>query len=118
MADPHWDHIRYCVILADMRHIAGDAKLTERIQRYFYYKTTTLPFIQWMLNNTLHLKVSVNVLGRLITQLSGDGANAVDVKYGGYLGLVKNVRIWAIAHGVRDTSTWERIERIGEAANC
>lgn len=112
VSNSNWDNTRYCVILSDMRCLAGDPSLAVDVKKYLFDQIEEKRLIRKMLNNTLHLKVTLGIWGQLITEPVGTGYGCIDIKYGGYLGLVKNIRLWAIALGIQHSSTAERIELV------
>jgi CBS domain-containing protein len=116
VSNSNWDNIRYCVILSDMRCLAGDSSLSDDVKKYLFDQIKEKRLINKMLNNTLHLKVTLGIWGQLITEPLGSGYGCVDIKYGGYLGLVKNIRLWAIEFGIQPSSTAGRIEAVAVKA--
>lgn len=113
---PNWDNIRYCVILSDMRHVAGDKRLSDELKIYLYKQIKLDWVIDKIRSNSLHIKTTIGLWGQLLTQPYGDGYGCIDIKYGGYLGLVKNIRLWSIALGIPEVSTFARIDRVAALA--
>lgn len=115
MDDPHWENIRYLLMVADIRSLYGDAGLVDRFHRGFAAALAEMPdTLGPMLQNTLHHKITIGVLGNIITERYGEDAGAFDVKYGAYIPLVNGVRLLSLAHGIFVPSTMERLKRLGE----
>lgn len=110
-----WEPIRYLIISSDMRHVAGNAELSSEWQRAFQAgfagneKLSTA-----VLRNTVRHKATLNLLGQVLTERFGDYAGGFDVKYGVYIPLVNIVRHLSLLHGVKCSSTLERIEVLAE----
>lgn len=109
--DPHWEHVRYLLIMADLRTVYGDERLGRSLMDELYSYVEKHPaMLEHMLHNTLHHKVSLGVFGQLIRERYGEDAGGVDIKYGAYIPIVNGVRLLAIEAGVRETSTEKRIQ--------
>ncbi len=111
---PGWEQIRYLMIAADMRHISGEFKLTEKLRREMHeiFERDVTPernLAEAVLRNTVRHKAALNVLGQVITEQTGDHAGDFDVKYGLYLPIVNAVRYLAIEYGISASSTQERL---------
>ncbi|MFD0678143.1 MULTISPECIES: DUF294 nucleotidyltransferase-like domain-containing protein [unclassified Paenibacillus] len=110
MQDPHWEHIRYLLILADMRTVFGDKGLvTAVLDEFFDYVRKHPIMLEHMLHNTLHHKISLGLFGQLIKERYGEDAGGVDIKYGAYIPIVSGIRLLAVEAGVKASSTEERI---------
>lgn len=115
MSQLEWEPVRYLIIASDMRHAAGSAELSAEWREAFHAgfvdneKLTTA-----VLRNTVRHKATLNLLGQVLTERFGDYAGGFDVKYGVYIPLVNIVRHLALLHGVEDSSTLKRIERLSE----
>ncbi|SDC22553.1 CBS domain-containing protein [Paenibacillus sp. UNCCL117] len=110
LAEPDWEHVRYLLIVADLRVIHGDHalgdQLTERLVAYMQLHPAMYGHMQ---RNTLHHKASIGIFGQLIKERYGVDAGGVDVKYGAYIPIVNGVRLLALEAGIRVTSTESRI---------
>ncbi|WP_025700155.1 DUF294 nucleotidyltransferase-like domain-containing protein [Paenibacillus durus] len=106
-----WEPIRYLIICSDMRHVAGDRSLSEQWLGFYHEGFIDNPKL-WaaVLRNTVRHKATLNLLGQVLTERFGDHAGGFDVKYGLYIPLVNGVRYFALQHGIRKTSTLERLE--------
>lgn len=114
--DPNWENIRYLLIWADMRSVYGDSTLAESLREHvFQCLGSRRKLLEAMLRNTLHRKVSLGVLGNLITERYGEDAGGIDIKYGSYIPIVNGIRLLSIQAGIRETGTLARIAALAAA---
>ncbi|OAB43659.1 DUF294 nucleotidyltransferase-like domain-containing protein [Paenibacillus antarcticus] len=112
-SDMSWEPIRYLIIAADMRHIAGDQSLTVALKDLFYRGFKEVPELQYaILRNTVRHKATLNILGQVVTERFGDHAGGFDIKYGVYIPLVNFVRFMALQLDVRETTTKKRLQKL------
>ncbi len=114
--EPDWENVRYLLITADFRCVCGQEKLLDQLKEvYFNYVKSRRSIILHMLHNTLHHKISLGVFGQLIKERYGQDAGGVDVKYGAYIPFVNGVRLLAVQHHIRRSSTLDRLNALSEA---
>ncbi|WP_276352721.1 DUF294 nucleotidyltransferase-like domain-containing protein [Cohnella caldifontis] len=114
-AEPSWENVRYLLILADGRAIAGDQALPRMLKDRFYTDVLQTPIIaRRMLENTLRHKVLVGVFGQLLRERYGENAGGLDIKYGAYIPMVNVFRLMAVRAGIRETGTLARIGALQE----
>jgi CBS domain-containing protein len=113
--EPHWEHIRYLLIIEDMRAVYGEASLTDQLKQFLavYIRENRL-ILESLLKNTLHRKAALGFFGQLLTERYGEDAGGVDIKYGSYIPIVNGIRLLAIQAGIMETSSLERIEKLLE----
>lgn len=115
-ADPNWENVRYLLILADCRAVAGSREIGEQLRdRFFDKMRQSASIIRRMLENTLRHKVLVGIFGQLLRERYGENAGQLDIKYGAYIPLVNLFRLMAIKAGIRETGTLDRIARLRQA---
>jgi CBS domain-containing protein len=115
-ADPTWENVRYLLIVADCRAVAGSAVLCDQLRDHFFDKTRhTASIIRRMVENTLRHKVLVGIFGQLLRERYGELAGRVDIKYGAYIPLVNIFRLLSVQSGIRETGTLDRIGRLRQA---
>lgn len=115
-AEPSWENVRYLLIAADARLIAGDADLGARWMSRFRRDVTNHPVIaRRMMENTLRHKALIGVFGQLLTERYGETAGSLDIKYGAYIPMVNVFRLLAVRAGIRETSTIRRIRALEKA---
>jgi CBS domain-containing protein len=111
--DPIWENVRYLLMIADIRCLYGDAGLIERIRTdYLESLGKRSGLLVHMLQNTLHHKITIGVLGNIITERYGEDAGAFDIKYGAYIPLVNGIRLLALSAGLNEGSTLGRLEQL------
>lgn len=112
-AEPSWENVRYLLIVADGRPVAGDLMLAGSLQDQFFIDLLSSPIIaRRMMENTLRHKVLVGVFGQLLTERYGTDAGSLDIKYGAYIPMVNAFRLLAVQAGIRETGTLQRIEAL------
>ncbi|MFC5529156.1 DUF294 nucleotidyltransferase-like domain-containing protein [Cohnella yongneupensis] len=108
--EPNWENVRYLLIAADVRPIAGHVALADQLKDRFFNDMLGNPIIaQRMLENTLRHKVLLGFFGQLLREPYGDDAGSLDIKYGAYIPMVNAFRLLALRSGIRETSTLGRI---------
>lgn len=113
IAEPEWESIRYLLMVADMRCLYGDRQLADELRGEYRSLTTNNPALfEHMLQNTLHHKITLGVLGNIITERYGQDAGSFDVKYGAYIPLVNGIRLLALVNGITASSTLERLDAL------
>jgi CBS domain-containing protein len=115
-AEPSWENVRYLLIVADGRPVAGSMDLAQKWQDRFFNDMLSHPVItRRMMENTLRHKVLVGVFGQLLTERYGEDAGSLDIKYGAYIPMVNAFRLLAVQAGIRETSTLRRIQALKQA---
>ncbi|MCC3376365.1 DUF294 nucleotidyltransferase-like domain-containing protein [Cohnella sp. REN36] len=115
-AEPSWENVRYLLIVADGRCLAGDRELADRLKRRFFGGLVSTPVLaRRMMENTLRHKVLVGVFGQLLVEQYGRDAGSLDIKYGAYIPMVNVFRLLAMQADIRETGTLARIEALREA---
>lgn len=115
-AEPSWENVRYLLIVADGRPVAGSMELASSWQDRFFSDMLSHPVIaRRMMENTLRHKVLVGVFGQLLTERYGENAGSLDIKYGAYIPMVNAFRLLAVQAGIRETSTLKRIQALRQA---
>jgi CBS domain-containing protein len=110
MADPTFDHIRYLLMIADMRCMCGDDGIVEELRAAYMSELRSKPgLFRGMLENTLRRKAALGPFGNLLLERYGENAGAFDVKYGLYLPIVNAARLLSLLHAVSESSTLERL---------
>lgn len=116
--DLQWEHVRYLLMIADLRCIYGEPKLADELRAaYMNAIAERQEILGSMLQNTLHHKVALGVLGNIIKERYGDDAGAFDVKYGAYIPLVNGIRLLALAEGNACQPTLERLNSLRDSGN-
>lgn len=115
MSQLEWEPIRYLIIASDMRHVAGSEALSTEWREALHAGFVNNDKLSTaVLRNTVRHKATLNLLGQVLTERFGDYAGGFDVKYGVYIPLVNIVRHLTLLHGVRDSSTLNRLEQLAK----
>ena len=108
-----WEAVRYLTIVADMRYVAGDKPVAlQARERMMQQISQEVELEKALIGNTMRHKAALNVLGQVITERFGDYAGGFDVKYALYVPLVNGIRCLSLIHGITETSTMNRIDRL------
>ena len=101
---------RYMTVFFDAQHLAGDAGLFARLSDHAFELLGRHHEVLRILHEEegSH-RVPTGLLGRFITERSGEHRGEFDIKRSGLIFVVEGVRILALRHGVRETSTLKRI---------
>ena len=114
--EPVWEHVRYLLLCADARPLCGDFRLYGQLRTHYQQVLTSHPqLFHRMLHNTLYYRVPLNLFGRIRRELRGRYQGAINLKYGVYLPYVNSIRLWALASGIRATSSLARIAGLRDA---
>ena len=93
-------------ICFDFRPLSGDATLAQALREWLLARTRARPaFLRLMATNALQARPPLGVLGDFITQEAG----AVNLKLYGVRPFVDAARVYALAFGLAQTGTAERL---------
>jgi len=110
-ADPN--DIRMLTIFLDFRPTWGDTSLATRLWdcvfRAFKSSSATSALLA---RDEIQYRVPLSFLGGFITEKSGPHKNEIDLKAAACVHIVNCVRIFAVTHGIRETSTFGRLDEL------
>ncbi|MBL0386040.1 hypothetical protein JJB07_05180 [Tumebacillus sp. ITR2] len=110
---PDWSHTRHLLIASDLRPIYGEESLARELRGWLVERIPQMEFLKWQVaDNGLSTKTGLDFWDRFRIERWGDHVGRLHLKEGGYLPLVNAVRLWAIAHGIEQTNTGERIAEL------
>ncbi len=113
--DPTWEHVRYMLIVADLRSLTGSGALTACLkEKLFQCVNHDQELPGRMLYNALRHKVLLNIFGGFVKESYGEAAGSIDIKYGAYIPLVNGIRLLSITAGLMEPSTMGRISHLTE----
>jgi CBS domain-containing protein len=93
-------------ICFDFRALAGDSSLAQALREWLLPRTRARPaFLRLMATNALQARPPLGVLGDFITEEAG----AVNLKLYGVRPFVDAARVYALAFGLAQTGTAERL---------
>jgi CBS domain-containing protein len=103
-------------ICFDFRSLAGDAALAEPLRATLLARAGARPaFLRLLAGNALVTKPPLGMLGAFATSDVPEAPHSVDLKGGGARLFVDAARIFALAHGLPQTSTIERLRAAAAA---
>ena len=102
-------------IFFDFRPLAGQLALAAPMREFVLGRASGLPrFMKQMADNALRSRAPLSWAGALETRREGEHA-WLDLKLGGTALFVDAARLYALAHGIGETSTRGRFEALGPA---
>ncbi len=104
---------RYVTLFYDSIPVHGEAELFGNLSDYAYRLLGQHHEVLRILHEEegSH-RVPTGLLGRSITERSGEHRGKIDIKRSGLIFVVEGVRILALMHGIRETRTLKRIEAL------
>jgi CBS domain-containing protein len=104
---------RFLTVLFDSIPIYGETHLFNEMMDFAFSELSKHHEALRILHEEEgHHKVPTGLLGRFITERSGPHRGQLDIKKSGLIFMVEAVRILALQHGIRATSTLKRIEEL------
>jgi CBS domain-containing protein len=102
--------VRFTTVLFDSRPIYGNTDLFDEMMDYAF---STLgkhnEAVRMLHDEESGHRVPTKLLGGFITEKSGPYKGYLDIKKSGLIFMVESVRVLALLHGIRETSTIQRI---------
>ncbi|GAB7386900.1 hypothetical protein BSNK01_07360 [Bacillaceae bacterium] len=109
------DDVRFLLIAADFRVIYGAKALGDRLRNWFATMVRERkPVLLRLAEHATVYEVPIGIFGQIFTERWGPYTGKLDLKHGVYVHFVNGVRLWALANGIEETSTLERIARLAE----
>ncbi len=100
-------------VLFDLRALHGRAEWAQALQQHMLERVRATPrFLKQWVENHLQTGVALNWHGGLAAE-TVDGQDVIDVKLAGTAIVVDAARILALACGLMDTSTADRLQKAG-----
>ena len=104
---------RYMTVFFDAQHLAGDPQLFARLNDHAFKLLGRHHEVLRILHEEEDgHRVPTGLLGRFITERSGEHRGEFDIKRSGLIFVVEGVRILALRHGIRETATLKRISKL------
>ena len=101
-------------IYFDFRPLFGDIDLATRLRRWILERTPAYPaFLRQMAQNALLAKPALGAFRDFSTEDHPDAPHSIDLKHFGARLFVDAARIYALAQGLAQTSTVERLRAAG-----
>ncbi len=107
---PHSDALLNATIFFDFRALFGKAELADVMRRHLLAETASSPlFLQAMARNALDVEPPLGKLRDFVTDLEPDYPGKIDLKKYGSRIFVDVARIYALATGVHNTNSIQRL---------
>lgn len=111
---PTPEHILNVSMFSDLRMLSGDPALELELKAHVAGRLQDNElYLGHMTANLLRFAVPLGWFGRIKTE-NGEHAGLVDLKKAGIFAITEGVKILSLGHGVRETGTAQRIERLVE----
>lgn len=118
----HWadhgspEHLLKSSIFFDFRAIEGDPEPVQELRSWLSERVRhNSRFLHQMAANALRNRPPLGLVRDFVVSDNGHHPNTIDLKIQGLTPFVDGARILALAHGVEETSTLERIRGLAEA---
>ncbi len=103
-------------IYFDFRGLHGDERLVGELRDWFLAATRARPnFLRLMAENALQTRPPLGKWGRFVTENASNGAKTINIKLYGVRPFVDTARILALARGLPQTTTAERLRAASAA---
>jgi len=114
--EPSPKALMFSSIFFDMRHIAGDSKLTENLQDYVLSraKNNTI-FLAFMSENSLLHSPPLGFFKTFVLENDGDHNHTLDLKIRGTIPIVDAARNYALSASIAELNTVARLKVIEKA---
>lgn len=115
-ADSSWESIRYLLIFADARPLYGEEFPLFNLKKQYFSSIEEKHLIKRMLQNTMHFKKGVGVLGQLLVETHGTFSGSINLKDTAFFPYVNAARLLALNERITETSTLLRLNLISQDA--
>lgn len=112
--DASWENIRHLLTFIDGRYLYGEdliGHLKQSIYPYIHQKQ----LLSRILENTMHVKKGVNVLGQFLVDTHGPMTGSFNLKETAIFPYVNAARVMAIRESSLKTSTYERLHLLPDS---
>lgn len=105
--------IRMLTIFLDFRAVWGDESLAARLRECVFnaFKNSAAASALWA-RDEAQFRVPLSFLGGFVTEKAGPHKNEIDLKLAASAHIVNCIRIFAVVHGVSETSTFGRLDEL------
>lgn len=114
VTDESWDSIRHLLIFMDARPLYGDGVHLNDLKRNIHDMIHEQHLLKRILENTMHVKKGLNILGGLLVETHGKYAGSLNLKETAFLPFVNSIRLLAIKEKILSYSTLSRIKELPE----
>lgn len=108
--------LMHASIFFDMRHLHGDASLTEQLRTRVLDQTQRNSiFLASLTANALNFEPPLGFFRQFVLKRHGDQEKTLDLKHNGLVPIVDLARIYALAHGIEAVNTPDRLTALADA---
>lgn len=114
MEKPDGTNVRNLTIFLDFRPLAGKYYLAEELREHIFDVFVKSPVASHFLAaDELQYRQPLSFMGRFITKKDGPNKGEINLKASACVRVVDCVRLFALRHRIAETSTWDRLDRLG-----
>ena len=110
--DQSWESIRHLLTFLDGRCLIGEEAYLMEIKSAAYRFIHHKRLISRMMENTMHVKKAVNMLGQFLVETHGAYSGLLNIKETGLFPYINAGRILAISENLMETSTAMRLKTL------
>jgi CBS domain-containing protein len=104
------EHLLNASIYFDFRALEGDPMPVEELRRWVLHQVGRVPrFLHQLAANAMNIEPPLGLLRDFSVESSGEHANSINLKLRGATPFVDAARLLALAHGIAQTNTLERL---------
>lgn len=111
-SDASWESIRYLLTFLDGRCLFGEETYISDLKRTAYRFIHEKQLINRILENTMHIKKAVNMLGHFLVETHGAYTGLLNIKDTGLFPYINAGRLLAISENLMATSTHMRLQEL------
>jgi CBS domain-containing protein len=116
IARPNEDRILRATIFFDMRHVCGDAELTRSLHRDTLEQFKNSPlFVSYLARDALRAQVPLGFFRNLVLETTENGRKVFNAKRQAIMPIVDIARTHALAAGIGEVGTIERLRALSKA---
>lgn len=113
--DASWESIRYLLTFLDGRTLHGESSFITRLKLRAYETIHQGKLLVRILQNTMHVRKGVGVLGQFLVETHGPYTGMLNIKDTALFPYVNGARLLAIHEKILETSTIQRLEELPDS---
>jgi CBS domain-containing protein len=112
---PTWEHVRYVMMLVDMRSIYGNSEWVTSLRTECIERSKDVAYVLWkVIDGGWTRSDGLSFLGNIRLVDDGPYRGLFPIKERIYFPLVNSIRLWSVANGIDATSSWNRSKQLHE----
>ena len=112
--DASWESIRHLLTFMDSRSFLGEEQFIHQLKHSSYHLINKKKLFNRILENTMHIKKSIGVLGQLLVEPHGPYSGHLNIKESAIYPYVNAGRLLAIYQKLYTTSTIDRFNELSD----